>query len=98
MLFWMEEGIRKKLGSLAARGRCAPTVIDYFVDAQFLGGPARSGQRRVLFTTNREDIGRLAIDIARCWWYYTDDMTLAGGVRGFRWMPVHFIVHRERRG
>ena len=68
MLVWVEEGIRKKLGSLAARGRCAPAVTDYFVDAQFLGGPARSGQRRVLFTTAREDIARLAIDIARRWW------------------------------
>ena len=56
MLVWVEEGVRKKVGSLAARGRSAPTVNDYFLDAMFLGGPARSGQRRVLFTTSQEDI------------------------------------------
>ena len=72
-------------------------VIDFFLDVQFLEGPARSGQRRVLFTTNREDIARLAIDIARTWWYYTDDVALDGGARGFRWMPMHFFVHRQMR-
>ena len=98
MLVWVEECIRKKVGSLATRGRSAPTVNDYFLDAMYLGGPARSGQRRVPFTTDKEDIARLAIEVARLWWYYTDgDEALAGTARGFRWMPVHFFVHRAAR-
>ena len=97
MLVWVEDDLRNNIGSLATRGRDAPTVNDYFLDAMFLGGPARSGQRRVLFTTNNEYIARLAIEVARLWWYYTDDVALVGGVRGFRWMPVHFFVHRAAR-
>ena len=99
MLVWVEEGVRKKVGSLAARGRSAPTVNDYWLDAMYLGGPARSGQRRVLSTPDQEDIARLAIEVARQWWYYTDgDAALEGSARGFRWMPVHFFVHRAFRG